>query len=93
MWLRKTQGGTTIGPYTWPADGSVTEVGDEFGRTLLAIPEGGFEKVDGPGPDAEFSESPDGPPSGQVTEGGESPEDAKAPRRSRAKSVDAGAAS
>ncbi len=57
MWLRKARGGTQIGPYEWPADGSVTEVDDEFGRTLLAIPEGGFEKVDGPDPAPEITEA------------------------------------
>jgi hypothetical protein len=45
MRLKKATGGTSIGPHHWPHDGSVTEVPDEFGRELLRIPEGGFERV------------------------------------------------
>jgi len=59
MWLRKETGGTAIDGYEWPEDGSVTEVPDELGRSLLAIPEGGFEKVDGPDADPEITEGPE----------------------------------
>jgi hypothetical protein len=64
MWLRKEQGGSSIGPHEWPEDGSVTEVPDHFGRTLLAIPDGGFTEVPAPDPEApgdeEDSHVPDG---------------------------------
>jgi hypothetical protein len=63
MHLRKETGGSSIGGYEWPHDGSVTEVPDEFGRELLAIPDGGFERVRKAGEDededrenAEFTE-------------------------------------
>jgi hypothetical protein len=75
MWLRKDTGGTAIGPYEWPEDGSVTEVGEEFGRSLLAIPEGGFEKVSEPSREiAGGRESRDG--DGEQDAGGEETGDA-----------------
>jgi hypothetical protein len=51
MQLKKEKGGSAIrwegADYEWPHDGSVTEVPDQLGRELLAIPEGGFERVGG----------------------------------------------
>ena len=78
MWLRKSTGGTSIGRWEWPEDGSVTEVDDEFGRELLAIPEGGFEKVGEP----ELSEITEPGPSAEITEGGE-PDAGKPARKGR----------
>ena len=49
MWLRKFQGGTAIGPYSWPEDGSVCEVPDQLGMELIGL--GGYEKADAPEPD------------------------------------------
>lgn len=46
MWLRKLQGGTSIGPYSWPGDGSLCEVPDQIGSELIAL--GGYEKADVP---------------------------------------------
>jgi hypothetical protein len=80
MWLRKSTGGTAIGPHEWPEDGSVTEVPDQLGRELLAIPEGGFEKVDEPEPVTEITEPG---PSAEITEAGE-PDAGKPPRKGRA---------
>lgn len=48
MWLKKLQGGTQIGPYSWPEDGSVCEVPDRIGNELLAL--GGYEKAGEPKP-------------------------------------------
>lgn len=70
MWLRKETGGTSIGPHEWPEDGSVTEVPDELGRSLMAIPDCGFEKVDGPAPEPDPAEVPE-TGGGTGTEGGE----------------------
>jgi hypothetical protein len=56
MRLKKATGGTSIGPHHWPHDGSVTEVPDELGRELLAIPEGGFERA---GEDEEDGKNPE----------------------------------
>jgi hypothetical protein len=66
MWLKKLTGGTAIGAYEWPEDGSVTEVPEQLGRELLAIPESGFEKVDGPEPVKEITEPG---PTAEITEG------------------------
>jgi hypothetical protein len=55
MRLKKATGGTSIGPHHWPHDGAVTEVPDELGRELLAIPDGGFERV---GEDEEDRKNP-----------------------------------
>jgi hypothetical protein len=65
MWLRKEQGGTSIGPHDWPEDGSVTEVPDHFGRTLLAIPGGGFTEVAEPEADGDEDDSQDPDGDGQ----------------------------
>ena len=74
-WLRKERGGTQIGPYSWPEDGSVTEVDEETARGLLAIPDSGFSV-------AEPSETPEAG-SGEAS----TPEDiggpAAAPARTR----------
>ena len=53
MWLRKARGGSGVGEYWWPADGSVTEVPDQLAAGLLAIPDGGYTKADGPDPEPE----------------------------------------
>lgn len=50
MFLKKHQGGTSIGPYSWPEDGAVCEVPDQMGSELLAL--GGYEKADAPKPEA-----------------------------------------
>lgn len=50
MWLRKKQGGTSIGPHHWPHDGAVAEVPDDLAGELLAIPGAGYSKTDGPEP-------------------------------------------
>ena len=63
MWLRKEKGGTSVGPYSWPKDGSVCETDDITGRALLAIDGAGYSEVPAPGPEA--GEPPDG--------GGEAP--------------------
>ena len=48
MFLRKHEGGTGIGPYSWPEDGSVCEVPDDLGRDLLRL--GGYEETGEPEP-------------------------------------------
>jgi hypothetical protein len=57
MHLKKEKGGSAIRwegtDYEWPHDGSVTEVPDELGRELLAIPESGYERVRKAGEDDE----------------------------------------
>lgn len=50
MFLKKHQGGTSIGSYDWPEDGAVCEVPDRLGAELLSL--GGFEKADAPKPAA-----------------------------------------
>ncbi len=56
MWLAKASGGTTIHHggkrYAWKADGTVTEVPDDLGRSLLAIHGGGFSAAPAPAPPA-----------------------------------------
>jgi hypothetical protein len=52
MFLRKDKGGTSIGGYEWPEDGSVCEVDAQTGAALLAIEDGGFTQADGPEADA-----------------------------------------
>lgn len=61
MWLRKDKGGTSIGPYRWPGDGSVTEVPDHLAADLLAIPDGGYSKAAAPEPKAEPKAAPKPP--------------------------------
>jgi hypothetical protein len=68
MWLKKEKGGSAIRwegtDYEWREDGSVTEVPDQLGRELLAIPESGYERQHRAGEDedredrenAEFTE-------------------------------------
>lgn len=48
MWVKKAQGGSGVGPYEWPEDGSVCEVPDPLGTALIAITGGGYTQVDGP---------------------------------------------
>ena len=51
MWLRKARGESGVGEWYWPEDNSVVEVADEaLAAELLAIPDGGYTKVDGPEP-------------------------------------------
>jgi hypothetical protein len=50
MHLKKLRGGTQIGSYSWPEDGSVCEVPDQLGQELLAL--GGYEKAAVPAPKA-----------------------------------------
>ncbi len=82
VWLRKAQGGTQIGPYSWPEDGSVCEVDERFARSLLAIPGHDFEKVDEPS--REITEGP-APEAAEISEA-----PARPARRGRAKSDDSG---
>jgi len=59
VWLRKERGGSGVGPYWWPEDGTVTEVADEgLAAELLAIPDGGYTKVDGPDPEPKPAAKP-----------------------------------
>jgi hypothetical protein len=50
VWLKKHRGGSSIGPHQWPEDGSVCEVPDDLGRSILAIPEHDYELVEAPKP-------------------------------------------
>lgn len=59
MFLKKLQGGTSIGPYSWPEDGSVCEVPDQMGSELLAL--GGYEKADAPKPAAKAAAKAEAP--------------------------------
>jgi len=53
VWLKKAKGGSGVGEWHWPEDDSVVEVADEaLAVELLAIPDGGYTKVDGPEPKA-----------------------------------------
>ncbi len=76
MWLKKDKGGSGIlwegAEYEWPEAASVTEVPDRLGRELLAIPEGGFEKVDEPVPGKEITEGGEGAKPDAGPEGGDS---------------------
>lgn len=59
MWLRKDKGGSGVGEWHWPADGSVVEVRDEgLAVALLGIPDGGYTKVDGPDPEPKPAAKP-----------------------------------
>lgn len=52
MWLRKEHGGSGVGQYWWPHDGSVVEVPEEqLAAALLGIPDGGYTVADGPDPE------------------------------------------
>ena len=54
MWLKKERGGSGVGEWWWPEDGSVVDVADEaLAAALLAIPDGGYTKADGPDPKPE----------------------------------------
>ena len=57
-WLRKAQGGASIGPHHWPHDGAVAEVPDDLAGELLAIPDGGYTKTDGPDPEPKPAAKP-----------------------------------
>ena len=59
MFLKKLQGGTSIGSYSWPEDGSVCEVPDHLGAELLAL--GGFEKAEAPKPAAKAAAKAEAP--------------------------------
>ena len=63
MWLRKDQGGTQIGPYSWPEDGSVCEVDGVTGQGLLAIADSGFTPVPAPEDSGEPGSGDGEPPS------------------------------
>ena len=53
VWLKKNQGGSGVGEWWWPEDGSVVDVRDEpLALALLAIPDGGYSKADEPKPAA-----------------------------------------
>jgi hypothetical protein len=52
MFLRKDQGGVSVGPYTWATDGDVVEVDDKTGHDLLTIKGAGYTAVDPPEPAA-----------------------------------------
>lgn len=78
MRLRKEQGGTSIGPYHWPEDGSVCEVPDELAADLLADPGWGYSRE----PDLEPEAAEAG--EGAASEDGEKTEpSAKPPARRR----------
>jgi hypothetical protein len=48
-WLKKEKGGSGVGEWFWPEDGSVIEVTDErVAAELLAIPDGGYSKAEEP---------------------------------------------
>lgn len=51
MWLKKDKGGSGVGEWWWPEDGAVIEVTDPaVAAALLAIPDGGYTRADGPEP-------------------------------------------
>lgn len=59
MWLKKAKGGSGVGEWWWPEDGSVVEVTDNaVALALLAIPDGGYSKADGPAPEPEAKPAP-----------------------------------
>lgn len=64
MFVRKAKGGSSIGPYSWPEDGSVCEVPDELAADLLADPDWGYTKAGPPVPAAAAPEDPGEPESG-----------------------------
>lgn len=65
MWLKKAQGGCSIAGYEWPEDGSVAEVPDDLGASLLGIPGNDFTKADGPAEGGSGSGAEEQPPAGQ----------------------------
>lgn len=63
MWLKKIQGGSGVGEWWWPEDGSVIEVTDNtVALALLAIPDGGYSKADEPKPAAKAPAAKAAPP-------------------------------
>lgn len=46
MHLRRERAGSDSYGHVWPEDGSVVEVTEEQGLDLLAIPDGGFSRVE-----------------------------------------------
>ena len=66
MLLAKESGGTTIHHdgkrYAWKADGAVTEVPDDLGRSLLAIHGGGYSEAAAPAPPAAKAPPKSDPP-------------------------------
>jgi hypothetical protein len=48
VWVRKAQGGCSIGHHTWAKDGDVVEMSLDQARPLLAIDGGEFTIVDAP---------------------------------------------
>jgi hypothetical protein len=59
VFLRKAKGGSGVGEWHWPEDDSVVEVRDDgLAVALLAIPDGGYTKVDGPDPEPKPAAKP-----------------------------------
>jgi len=58
MLLRKHQGGSSVGPYTWAENGDVCEVPDDLAADLLRL--GGYSHVEAeitePAPEAKVTE-------------------------------------
>jgi hypothetical protein len=50
MWLRKENGGCSVGSYEWPNDGDVVEVDDRTATELLAIKGGDYTIATPPSP-------------------------------------------